>query len=92
MGSRNSLRAVLTLFTALVLGVLAENPRLGKNDYFDPNDWSLVPADSEPITSLSDLKSGVYSIRLSGERSGCGLDSKGPGMLMMMTLSMELCL
>jgi hypothetical protein len=63
------------------LGVLAENPRQGKNDYFDPNDWSLVPSDNKPITSLSDLKTGVYSIQLSGERAGCGPDSKGPGMM-----------
>ena len=50
-----------------------------KNEYSDPERWSLVPADNEPVTSLSDLTAGVYSIRLSGARSGCGLDSNEPG-------------
>lgn len=89
MSSGRSVRALLTLCVALFfgLGVLGENPRLGKNDYFDPNDWSLVPADSQPVTSLSDMKSGVYSIQLSGERPGCGLDSKGPGVIMMIMMT-----
>lgn len=83
MSASHKLCAVLTLCVALAwgLGVLAENPRQGKNDYFDPNDWSLVPADNKPITSLSDLETAVYSIQLSGERAGCGPDSKGPGMM-----------
>jgi len=81
MSSRSGLRGVLTLCLALTWG-LAKQTRLAKNDYFDSNTWSLLPVDSEPITSLSDLKAGVYSIQLSGERAGCGLDSKGPGMVM----------
>lgn len=86
MSSGHCLRALVTLCVtlALVLGVLAEKPRQGEDDYFHPKDWNLVPADSEPVTSLSDLKTGVYFIMLSGERSGCGLDSNGPGMTTMM--------
>ena len=83
MGSSKSLRAVLTLCLALTWG-LANQTRLAKNDYFDSNTLSLLPVDSEPITSLSDLKAGVYSIQLSGERPGCGVvGSKGPGMAML---------
>lgn len=67
--------------------VADDSNRQNENDYFNPDKWSLRPADSEPITSLSDLKSGVYSVQLSGERSGCGLDSKGPGMMMMMMVA-----
>ena len=78
-----SLRGVLTLYMALTWG-LAKQTRLAENNYFDSNTWRLVPVDSEPITSLSDLKTGVYSIQLAGERPGCGLDSMGPGMMMIM--------
>jgi hypothetical protein len=80
-----------TLCLALGLGVLAKGtPRLNNNDYFDPNDWILVPTDNNlSISSLSDLKTGVYSIELSGERSGCGSDSKGPGMMMVVVWSRE---
>ena len=63
-----------------------EGHKKKKNEYSDPERWSLVPADNEPLTSLSDLTAGVYSIRLSGERSGCGFDSKGPGTIMMMNM------
>lgn len=81
MSSSKSLRAVLTLCMALTWG-LAKQTRLAKNEYFDPDRWNLVPVDSEPITSMSDLKAGVYSIQLSGERPGCGvMGSKGPGMV-----------
>ena len=78
-------RALLTLCVALAwgLGVLARTPRQGTNEYFNTDTWSLVASDNNTITSLSDLKDGVYSIQLSGVRSGCGLDSKGPGMIMM---------
>jgi hypothetical protein len=74
-----------TLCLTLGLGVLAKGtPKLNKTQYFDPNDLSLVPTDNNlGIASLSDLKSGVYSIELSGERAGCGSDSKGSGMVMM---------
>lgn len=83
MSSSHRLLAVFTLCMALAcgLGVVAENPRHGKNEYFISNTWSLVPVASEPITSLSDLETGVYSIQLSGGRSGCGQDSNGPGMM-----------
>lgn len=74
-----------TLCLAWGLGALAKGtPRLNKTQYFDPNDLTLVPTDNNlGIASLSDLKSGVYSIELSGERANCGSDSKGPGMVMM---------
>lgn len=93
MSSGHCLRALLTLCVALalVLGVLAENPRQGEDDYFHPNDYSLVPADNVPMRSLTDLKTGVYSIQLSGERSDCGLDSKGPGMVMMIKMTALSC-
>ena len=83
MSSSKSVRALLTLCVALTwgLGVLAKSPRVSTNDYFDSNKWNLVPGDNSAITSLSDLKVGVYSIQLSGERSGCGLGSQGPGMV-----------
>ena len=83
MSSSNSVRALVTLCVVLTwgLGVFATSPRMTTNDYFDPNKWDLVPGDNSAVTSLSDLKDGVYSIQLSGERSGCGLGSQGPGMV-----------
>lgn len=76
------MRAFFTLCVALTWG-LAKQTRLAKNEYFDPDRWNLVPADSEPVTSLSDLEAGVYSIQLAGERPGCAFaGSKGPGMAM----------
>ena len=83
MISRKSVRAFVTLCVALSwgLGVFAKSPRVSTNDHFEPNKWSLVPGDNSAIMSLSDLKDGVYSIQLSGERSGCGLGSQGPGMV-----------
>lgn len=84
MRSRHTLSSLLTLCIVLTwkLGVLAKNIRQDENDYFDSASWSLMPADNEAATSLSDLKTGVYSIQLREKRSGCGLDSKGPGMMM----------
>jgi hypothetical protein len=49
-----------------------------KNAYFDGDAWNLAAVDSEPITSLSELKTGVYSIQLLMERVACG-PSTGPG-------------
>ena len=74
MRTSRSLRAVFTLCLALSwsLVVLAKNAA---------NSWSLVPSsDDSAVTSLSDLKDGVYSIQIAGQRSGCALGSNGPGM------------
>lgn len=81
-GSIPGLRVTLVLCVALAWGltVRAKVPMRAKNDSFDPYEWHLVPANNEAVTYLSDLKSGVFSIQLSGERSRCGLASRGPGM------------
>ena len=85
MRESQRLRALFTLCVALTwgLGVLARTSKQATNEYFNTDMSGLVGADNGAVTSLSDLKDGVYSIQLSGERSGCGLDSQGPGMMIL---------
>lgn len=58
--------------------VVADTTKWGKRENIVEYEYSLVPTDNASITSLSDLKDGVYSIQLSGERPGCRT-STGPG-------------
>jgi len=74
-------RTLLTLLTLEVLrfwhGAVAKG--VTKGTFFDVNAWNLVRKEKAvPITSLSELKEGVYSIQMSGERMGCEFDA-GPG-------------
>lgn len=83
MSFKHVLRAFVALCAVLTNRVLANKVMLSKNMYFDENKWSLVPADNKPVTTLSDVSDGVYSIQpSSGERSKCG-STVGPGMMMM---------
>ena len=80
MSSSHSLPAFFTLCVALTWAV-AKQTSLAEDDYFDSDKWTFVPSDNDPITSLSELKTGVYYIQLLGKRAGCGLDSNEPGMI-----------
>lgn len=81
MSIKHVLRALVALCVVLTYRVRANKFMLSKNLYFDENKWMLVPADNKPVTTLSDLNDGVYSIQLSGERSNCG-STVGQGMMM----------
>lgn len=65
------------LCTALVLVQILSNNFVafaakGKRTAKKPDSFAYVKADKKPIESLADLKDGVYSIALWGERSDCG--------------------
>ena len=80
MSFKHVLRALVALCALLTYGVRANKVTLLKNMYFDEDKWSLVPADNTPVTNLSDVRDGVYSIQLPGERSSCG-STVGQGMM-----------
>lgn len=41
-------------------------------DHLERNDGALVPAANEAVSSLADLRDGVYALILSNPRAACG--------------------
>jgi len=79
MSVKPVLRALVLLCAVLNHGTFANKVVLSRSIYFDKNKLTLMPAYDKPVTTLSDLNDGVYSIQLLRERSSCG-STVGPGM------------
>lgn len=65
------------LFSAGLHSVSATDARIDKDEYFQNDSWRLIPAENKIVSTLSDLKDGVYFLELSSIRSECG--PAGPG-------------
>lgn len=46
------------------------------NEYFDNDMWDLVEAGNKPITSLSELTHGIFTLQLAGLPSDCATGTR----------------
>lgn len=67
-------------------GINAKGGYINNNN--NTNAWKFVVADNKPITALSELSDGVFSLRLSAARSDC---AAGTGFVLGTLPSMDEC-